>query len=82
MAEVDALDLIAIRPVAQNTIRAEQPAAFLDVRGRVGVLREQGRGQSYEEREGKQSHRHCLSKEIALYVIAPGGVGQCENVFY
>jgi hypothetical protein len=46
------LDLIAIRPVAQNAIRAEQPSAFLDVRRRVSVLREQRRGQGREEREG------------------------------
>ena len=77
MAEVDALHLVAIRAMAQNAIRAKQAAAFLDVRGRVSMLRKQPDGQSREQREREQSHRHCLSMEIALYVIAPEGAGQC-----
>ena len=79
VAQINAGHLIAVRSVAQNTIHAEQAAAFLDVRGRIGVLRKQPRRQGREERERKQSHRHCLSMEIALYVIAPGGVGQCDS---
>ena len=51
VAEIDAGHLIALRPVAENAIRAEQPPAFLDVSGSISVLRKQGYGQRQQERK-------------------------------
>ena len=69
MAEVDARHLVAFRAVAQDAIRAEQPAAFLDVRRGISVLCRSTAGEDdQQERKGNQSHAHCLSKELGTMV--------------
>jgi hypothetical protein len=44
VAEINTGNLIAFRPVAENAVGPEKPAAFLNVGRSVAVLREQRPG--------------------------------------